>query len=753
MTANKTRVQVRGTVGKSVRFPTDTGSTGATIGLDFRLPDGSVPTLQQLAAALVTGSAIQDQPGNIVPPGGGPTVIWQNIQYVPAPIRNPPRYVHAEEEAGEEYYRMAVPGPIGPRGLQGFPAVRADDPEDPMPGPPGQAGVAGAAGPPGAISAVHLWPDDPEDHISIPGAAGAAGATGSAGPPGAISAVHLWPDDAEDPGLIPGAPGQAGAAGPTGAPGVFSTVHLYPDDPEDPGLIPGAAGPVGLTGAQGPAGVISAVHLWPDDPEDSISIPGAAGAAGVAGAAGPPGAISAVHLYPDDAEDPGLIPGPAGPQGIQGPAGSSSSSAGVGWASYLDQDHIEDPITGTTINYAPPSASVGLTAVAGGAPSAMRSDAAPALSQGIIPTWTGKHTFNGAVTFTATLAASTAVSSIDVDVQGANSPRIRWTASAAAADTKFWEALVNSAGTFALRIVNDAYTVSSNGLVITRTGAAFTNFSIGNATDNPTYSFLGTGLTTHTGDVTVGAAARTGAVSLIASNTSIVDGDTARVVVSTGSSNVSLFMTDAAQSTAIVTGGPTGLQAVLRTLGAAPIVFGTSNAYRGQIDAAGLWKVPSSPLGSTITQVHTGLANFVASTTTRTSTTVLAAEAGLTVTCNEIGWYHVKIQMLISEATSGAGGFVADRNGGTATIANATFTAYGISAASGAATLTPLQNLTTTWSYATVAISPLLDYLTVEGYIQVSVAGTFGIRWAQNSSSANATQMRTGSYIKLTKIG
>ncbi len=43
---------------------------------------------------------------------------------------------------------------------------------------------------------------------------------------------------------------------------------------------------------------------------------------------------------------------------------------------------------------ADPSASVGLTTVTGSASTFMRSDAAPALSQTIVPTWTGLHTFS-----------------------------------------------------------------------------------------------------------------------------------------------------------------------------------------------------------------------------------------------------------------------------------------------------------------------------------------------------------------------
>lgn len=43
-----------------------------------------------------------------------------------------------------------------------------------------------------------------------------------------------------------------------------------------------------------------------------------------------------------------------------------------------------------------PTATIGLTAVNGVATSALRSDGAPALSQAIVPTWTGVHTFAGA---------------------------------------------------------------------------------------------------------------------------------------------------------------------------------------------------------------------------------------------------------------------------------------------------------------------------------------------------------------------
>jgi hypothetical protein len=56
-------------------------------------------------------------------------------------------------------------------------------------------------------------------------------------------------------------------------------------------------------------------------------------------------------------------------------------------------------LPGTFSGFANPSALVGLNPVNGAATTAMRSDAAPALDQGIVPTWTGAHVFNLATKF------------------------------------------------------------------------------------------------------------------------------------------------------------------------------------------------------------------------------------------------------------------------------------------------------------------------------------------------------------------
>ncbi|MGH9780199.1 MAG: tail fiber domain-containing protein [Candidatus Acidiferrales bacterium] len=61
-------------------------------------------------------------------------------------------------------------------------------------------------------------------------------------------------------------------------------------------------------------------------------------------------------------------------------------------------------VTGTT--GANPSATIGLTAVNGSATTFLRSDGAPPLSQAIVPTWTGEHTFSGKININSELDLS-----------------------------------------------------------------------------------------------------------------------------------------------------------------------------------------------------------------------------------------------------------------------------------------------------------------------------------------------------------
>ena len=61
---------------------------------------------------------------------------------------------------------------------------------------------------------------------------------------------------------------------------------------------------------------------------------------------------------------------------------------------------------------ADPTATVGLTATNGTSEDFMRADAAPALNVGIVPTWTGVHTFTAATAFAGITATTAGLTSL-----------------------------------------------------------------------------------------------------------------------------------------------------------------------------------------------------------------------------------------------------------------------------------------------------------------------------------------------------
>jgi hypothetical protein len=100
--------------------------------------------------------------------------------------------------------------------------------------------------------------------------------------------------------------------------------------------------------------------------------------------AGSPATVTITGTSPAQVIDFGIPEGPQGIQGIQGIPGPAG-----------------------TPTFANPSALVGLTAVNGVSTDSMRADAAPALDQGIVPTWTGVHTFARAGGQTAQFVGTT----------------------------------------------------------------------------------------------------------------------------------------------------------------------------------------------------------------------------------------------------------------------------------------------------------------------------------------------------------
>lgn len=143
--------------------------------------------------------------------------------------------------------------------------------------------------------------------------------------------------------------------------------------------------------------------------------------------------------------------------------------------------------------FANPSAKVGLTVVNGSASTAMRSDASPPLDQTIAPTMTA--------TWTYTKAGSGASAAV---FNSSSQPSYVWQNTGAAANAKKWEFIAGS-NNLLLRTLNDAENAVGNAFNATRSAGsqAISDVSVGNATDNPTFSVLGTGGATLSGSLKV----------------------------------------------------------------------------------------------------------------------------------------------------------------------------------------------------------------------------------------------------------
>jgi hypothetical protein len=113
-------------------------------------------------------------------------------------------------------------------------------------------------------------------------------------------------------------------------------------------------------------------------------------------------------------------------------------------------------------NFANPTASVGLAAVNGSATTAMRSDGAPVLSQSIVPTWTGKHTFTFAD---------------DTLMMSANAPLLKFNNTGAGSNAKLWRMTANSSGAFTFATRDDADSAGNTIVTVSRTGTTVDSFS------------------------------------------------------------------------------------------------------------------------------------------------------------------------------------------------------------------------------------------------------------------------------------
>jgi hypothetical protein len=163
------------------------------------------------------------------------------------------------------------------------------------------------------------------------------------------------------------------------------------------------------------------------------------------------------------------------------------SIAAVQLALQAATDPSAVPAIGITLPVgANPSASIGLAVVNGAATSFMRSDAAPAINLAITPTWTGAHVFSAGLTADGVLSSGT-------------NPSLRLFETDAAANSGQWWMGAN-ANIFNFWAVSDGFGTFSQILNVTRVAAAVASLNFGNATDSPSYDFLGTGTPRHGGN-------------------------------------------------------------------------------------------------------------------------------------------------------------------------------------------------------------------------------------------------------------
>jgi len=129
------------------------------------------------------------------------------------------------------------------------------------------------------------------------------------------------------------------------------------------------------------------------------------------------------------------------------------------------------------------------------------------------------------------------------------------------------------------------------------------------------------------------------------------------------------------------------------------------------------------------------------------------AETNLTITINETGFYKLDALFLFNTPSSnGATGIKFDFGGGTAVI-NATPTLSFSGSVNNGSSFKPA--VSTPITYGVISTSPTIDWVKVNGLLQVNTAGTLIPRYAQGSAggSLNSASLLATSYWSLTKVG
>lgn len=161
-----------------------------------------------------------------------------------------------------------------------------------------------------------------------------------------------------------------------------------------------------------------------------------------------------------------------------------------------------------------------------------------------------------------------------------------------------------------------------------------------------------------------------------------------------------------------------------------------------------------------VTRTHTEINNGVpiskvkSSTTARSSTVVLADDPDLVASSLAAGTYEFELMLFVTGTITTAQGlkYVPAFSGTVGTVAY-----WGASSSNASSTLRAdaagqFTQTSLTAVFGDLGAGGATDYVYLRGMFVASTSGNFSIQWAQNSSNTNATNVKAGSYLKLTRL-
>lgn len=245
-----------------------------------------------------------------------------------------------------------------------------------------------------------------------------------------------------------------------------------------------------------------------------------------------------------------------------------------------------------------------------------------------------------------------------------------------------------------------------------------------------------------------------GVRNLIGQNTSAASNAAMQLaVINNASRGIGLLVTSSAYSGAFLTGGPSGESANIYMGTSLPISIGTNGIERVRI--AGDGSVIN--LQATSVQVNSkpiayGSA-FKAAATARSSTTTFTDDPDLVIASLPAGTYEIEAVLFFTGTTTGTQGYKA-RFSFTGTVADALCDAM----YQQAGTLFAQSNsfgggvLTIISSGSVFTAGAGIDGVVCRGTATLSNTNTLSVQWAQNSSSANATNLLQMSRLTARRI-